>query len=107
MRSPFVVKVTEAATHAVDGRGNFYVTWYTVGWHADVGVPYYVYWVRIDADGTPGQLLKISVSDSLCESPLEDTDVVDSFTSISVSQAYCGYIPVIVSVFLFIVKFMK
>ncbi|MBU7018432.1 MAG: hypothetical protein HXS44_13055 [Theionarchaea archaeon] len=90
---------------AVDAKGNFYVTWYSVGWHADVGIPYYVYWVRIDTEGTPGKLLEITVSDSPCESLLEDTDTKNLFTSASL--AYCGYIPVIVIVFLLIVKFMK
>ncbi len=68
---------------AVDAEGNFYVMWYTVKWYVDEGIPQNMYWVRIDAKGTPGKLQKISVDDLDCESPREDyTYKMHPFTAI-------------------------
>jgi len=67
----------------VDAEGNFYVTWNTVKWYVDEGIPQDMYWVRIDAEGTPGKLQKISVDDLDCESPREDyTYKMHSFTAV-------------------------
>jgi hypothetical protein len=54
---------------AVDLKGSSYVTWWTYGIHVDVGIPYDVYWVKIEASGKPGEVQKISAGDLPCPPP--------------------------------------
>jgi hypothetical protein len=53
---------------AADAKGNLYVAWYTYRIHVDVGIPYDVYWVKIEASGTPEEVQKISAGDLPCAS---------------------------------------
>ena len=81
----------ESPQIAVDEKGNFFVTWYTVRWYEDEAIPRDVYWVRIDAEGTPQELQKISAGDLQCESsPKSDTNMINSF--IFASLAYWIYL---------------
>jgi hypothetical protein len=54
---------------AVDLKGSSYVTWWTYRIHVDVGIPYDVYWVKIEASGTPEEVQKISAGDLPCAPP--------------------------------------
>ena len=81
----------ESPQIAVDAKGNFSVTWYTVQWYEDEGIPRDVYWVRIDAEGASQELQRISLGDLQCESsPKSDTNMINSF--ISAFLAYWIYI---------------
>lgn len=68
----------ESPRIAADARGNVYVTWYTYRMHIDRGIPYDVYWVRIDESGKPGEVQKISAGDVLCDFPHENVHEISS-----------------------------
>ena len=86
---------------AVDGEGNFYVTWDTYRMPVDEGIPCDVYWVKIDTSGIPGRVQKISVSDFPCGS-------LDNNTNKIVSMPWMYFFDVLVIGFaLYALKYIK